>query len=124
MEDKFCKFCGEKIPFDAVVCTKCGRQVEKFDGGKEGIVINNVANSAAAATAEAAAVNSGKKGGKTVSKWTSFALCLFGGYIGLHKFYEGKTGMGVLYLCTLGLFGIGWIIDIFGILGKPDPYEV
>ena len=51
-------------------------------------------------------------------------MCLFGGYIGLHKFYEGKTGMGVLYLCTLGLFGIGWIIDIFGILGKSDPYEV
>ena len=25
---KFCKFCGKKIAFDAVVCTHCGRQVE------------------------------------------------------------------------------------------------
>lgn len=124
MEDKFCKFCDEKIPFDAIVCTKCGRQVEKLDGGKEGIVINNVANSSAAATAEVTTVSPASTGRKTISKWTSFALCFFGGYLGLHKFYEGKTGLGVLYLCTFGLCGIGWIIDIFNILGKSDPYEV
>lgn len=32
--------------------------------------------------------------------------------------------MGILYLCTLGIFGIGWIIDLFTILGKPNPYYV
>lgn len=32
--------------------------------------------------------------------------------------------MGILYLCTMGLFGIGWIIDLFAILGKPNPYYV
>lgn len=40
-----------------------------------------------------------------------FFICLFLGYLGVHKFIEKKTGMGVLYLCTLGLFGIGWIVD-------------
>ena len=54
-ETKFCKFCGEKIPHDAVVCTKCGRMVEKIESGKEGVVINNVA-SASAATANVASV--------------------------------------------------------------------
>ncbi|MFR8462077.1 MAG: TM2 domain-containing protein [Ruthenibacterium lactatiformans] len=34
------------------------------------------------------------------------------GYFGAHKFYEGKVGMGVLYLFTLGLFGIGWFVDL------------
>ena len=28
MELKFCKFCGEKIPKDQIICTKCGRQLE------------------------------------------------------------------------------------------------
>lgn len=28
--DKFCKFCGEKIDKDSVVCPKCGRQLEKI----------------------------------------------------------------------------------------------
>ncbi len=39
-------------------------------------------------------------------------LCLLFGYLGVHKFYAGKTGMGILYVCTFGLFGIGWIYDI------------
>lgn len=43
---------------------------------------------------------------------TDLLLCIFGGWIGLHKFYEGKTGIGILYLLTCGIFGIGWIIDI------------
>ena len=29
IKTKFCKFCGEKIPEDAVMCTHCGRQVEE-----------------------------------------------------------------------------------------------
>lgn len=50
------------------------------------------------------------------NKWAAFLICLFIGYFGGHYFYVGKTGKGVLYLLTAGLFGIGWIIDIFRIL--------
>lgn len=39
-------------------------------------------------------------------------LCILLGYFGAHKFYEKKIGMGVLYFFTLGLFGIGWVVDI------------
>lgn len=28
IKTKFCKYCAQKIPEDAVVCTHCGRQVE------------------------------------------------------------------------------------------------
>lgn len=55
-------------------------------------------------------------------KWVAFLLCFFLGYFGAHKFYEGKTGMGVLYLFTAGLFGIGWFIDTIVILFKPRKY--
>lgn len=47
-----------------------------------------------------------------------FILCLFLGYLGIHKFYEGKSSLGIVYLLTMGLFGIGWIIDIISLFLK------
>ncbi|MCM1179942.1 MAG: TM2 domain-containing protein [Clostridium sp.] len=44
--------------------------------------------------------------------WTDFVFCLFLGWLGVHKFREKKMGMGILYLCTFGLFFIGWFVDI------------
>lgn len=43
---------------------------------------------------------------------TYFFLTLFGGWLGLHKFATGKTKVGILYLCTIGLFCYGWLFDI------------
>ena len=40
-----------------------------------------------------------------------FAITLFFGWLGIHKFTQKKYGLGKLYLLTLGLFGIGWGID-------------
>lgn len=44
--------------------------------------------------------------------WTDFIICLLFGWLGVHKFREKNIGMGILYLCTLGLFCIGWFIDV------------
>ena len=58
------------------------------------------------------------------NKWVAFLLCLFLGYLGAHKFYERRIGLGILYLFTCGLFGIGWFIDCIALLFKPNPYYV
>lgn len=50
------------------------------------------------------------------NKWVAFFLCLFGGFFGLHRFYVGKVGTGILYLCSGGLFFIGAIVDLILIL--------
>ncbi len=68
-------------------------------------------------------VNSARMG-RMKNKWGAFLLCLFLGALGVHKFYEGKVGMGILYLFTVGLFGIGWFIDCIALLFKPNPYFV
>jgi TM2 domain-containing membrane protein YozV len=47
------------------------------------------------------------------SKGTAYLLWLFFGLLGAHKFYLGRPLMGALYLCTGGLFTIGWIVDFF-----------
>ncbi len=50
------------------------------------------------------------------SKKVALLLCIFLGYFGVHQFYVGKIGKGLLYLFTGGLLGIGWIVDIVKIL--------
>ena len=57
-------------------------------------------------------------------KKTALLLCIILGYFGAHKFYEGKIGMGILYLFTFGIFGIGWIADIILLAKKPEKYIV
>jgi TM2 domain-containing membrane protein YozV len=41
-----------------------------------------------------------------------YLLWLFG-FTGSHRFYYGKPVSGTIYLLTFGLFGIGWIVDLF-----------
>lgn len=62
--------------------------------------------------------------GRAKNKWVAIILCVLLGAVGGHKFYEGKIGMGILYLFTLGLFLIGVIIDFIALLTKPNPYFV
>ncbi len=38
-------------------------------------------------------------------------LCFFLGTLGIHRFYVGKVGTGILMLITFGGFGIWYIID-------------
>lgn len=49
-------------------------------------------------------------------KWTTFLLCLFLGWLGIHRFYTGKNLTGLLYLFSWGLFGFGVIFDLIMIL--------
>lgn len=116
-QTKFCKYCGEKVPYDAVVCASCGRQIEELksqNAAPQNIVITNTNT------------NTNRNGnfGKPKNKWLAFVLCLFLGWLGVHRFYEGKIISGIVYFLTLGLLGVGILIDLVALLFKPNPYYV
>ena len=46
------------------------------------------------------------------NRLAALLLCVFIGVFGGHRFYVGKTGTGILWLCTFGLFTIGAIYDL------------
>ncbi len=43
-------------------------------------------------------------------------LCLFVGVFGVHRFYVGKVGTGIIQLITLGGLGIWAFIDLIMII--------
>lgn len=47
-------------------------------------------------------------------------LLCFAGFFGIHRFYLGKWGTGLLWFFTLGLLGVGQVIDLFLIPGIVD----
>lgn len=118
VKTKFCEHCGQKIDAECVVCPKCGKQVGILQQPNQpNIVINNT--------------NTNQNRGAMFypnlvkkDKWVAFLLCLFLGGVGAHKFYEGKAGLGILYIFTCGLFFIGWFVDLITLLCKPNPYYV
>ncbi len=52
----------------------------------------------------------------THSKTIGYLLWIFG-FTGAHRFYFGKPISGTIYFFTLGLLGVGWLIDLFLIPG-------
>jgi restriction system protein len=109
-----CSNCG--APVENGRCSYCGTVYEKPGGGaakansaaQPQVVVNVQTNQNANATPQAPTVS-------RQSKWAAFFLCFFLGYFGAHYFYVGKAGMGILYLFTGGLFGIGWFVDLIRI---------
>ena len=103
---KFCQKCGEAMPEDSFYCLNCGNAFPAQDIEFE--IIKRKIN---------------MQTGIWRNKWIALILCMCFGWLGVHRFYEGKVFTGVLYLCTLGLFGIGWIVDIVRLAKKPNPYR-
>ena len=50
------------------------------------------------------------------NKTVTLILCIILGQLGAHRFYVGKIGTGFLWLFTLGLFGVGWLVDFLLII--------
>lgn len=90
----YCNNCGAEINDKAVVCIKCGCAVNR--------------------------VQTEPDPDKSTKDWlVTLLLCFFVGCLGIHRFYAGKTGTGIIQLITCGGCGIWTLIDfIFICMGK------
>ena len=126
VETKVCPCCGANISKSSSYCVGCGKV---FDENFKIIHGNNVYQSQdhmhsesmpepvqpSQTNIKAYDIELLRRLKEKKNKQTVFLLCLFFGLLGIHKFYEGKIGAGLLYLFTFGLFGIGWIHDLIEI---------
>lgn len=98
----FCNKCGREIENSNTFCNYCGAPTNL---GSPQVVVNNQNYQGNYMSAV------------SDKDWlTTLLLCIFVGGLGIHRFYVGKTGTGILWLFTLGCFGIGTIIDLITII--------
>ena len=85
---KYCVHCGNELLDEAIICPKCGCASEST---KKAEVLSNSSSK---------------------SRLLALLLCIFVGGFGVHRFYVGKIGTGILWLFTGGCLGIGTLIDV------------
>ncbi|WP_199179129.1 TM2 domain-containing protein [Borreliella burgdorferi] len=81
---------------DEIYCHSCGKTIKK---DAEICISCGVKN----------------KQAENYNKLVVFLLCLFLGYLRVHRFYVGEIGTGMLYLFTFGFLYIGALIDLIRI---------
>lgn len=109
---KYCKHCGQLIDKDCIFCPICGKQVEDLPNRQQPQQIyTNDTN--ANSTAD---INASSEIPVQKSKTAALLLCLFCGFFGIHRFYVGKIGTGILWLLTGGFLGVGCFIDLILII--------
>lgn len=105
---KFCNNCGYSLNTQQTAFPQQPAYTQSQNFQQPPIIINNVANANAYAV--------GGMGISPKSKMVTLLLCFFLGWLGIHRFYVGKAGSGILYLITMAVFGIGWLVDLIKIL--------
>jgi hypothetical protein len=86
----YCQKCGAPMTPEDRFCRKCGCD----------------ATAPLWQAAPAIPVNASDK-----NRLVALLLCFFLGVFGAHRFYAGKIGTGILWLCTLGFLGLGMLYD-------------
>ena len=54
-----------------------------------------------------------KEGGLMRNKNSRILITILGGWFGLHRYLDRKIVSGLIYTFTFGVFGIGWLIDVY-----------
>ena len=114
-----CRICG--APLDGgTVCTYCGAKYpENRKAAQSGSAYradSTAQQTARRANRQAEPMDAEYSSFSRRSKWIAFLLCLFLGWLGVHRMYCGKWGSGILYAATRGLYGVGIVVDLILIL--------
>jgi hypothetical protein len=89
-DECYCRSCGAVIKQEPEICPKCGVRQRKLPGAVGPVSSKDIIPAA--------------------------VLCFFLGWLGIHRFYVGKSGTGVLMILTVGGCGIWALIDFIMIV--------
>ncbi len=93
----------------SVTCFSCGAQVAANPGAL--IRCPRCGNTGIAPVGPQAVVVHAPRPRRSIL--LAYVLWFFFGLFGVHRFYMGHTAMGIVYLLTGALCGLGWLLDLF-----------
>ncbi|NLI99190.1 TM2 domain-containing protein [bacterium] len=106
----YCRHCGAEVAEKADICLKCGVRPLNSDRFCWNCGAETASN-------QELCIKCGvllkKKSDSDRKEWlVTLLLAIFLGGLGIHRFYTGHIGTGILMLLTGGGCGIWWLIDI------------
>ena len=117
LETAICPYCGNAYIVERAIQNYTKMTINKTEnhyGNENNVTAQTVINHYYYGTHPVEASKS--KAYSEKSKLTALLLCIFLGWLGLHRFYLERYKTGLVWLFSFGLFYIGWIADIFGIV--------
>lgn len=112
-----CPYCGANVRKDLEHCEYCDSYIQPEiertaeEKPQRVIVEAHIVNQSAPEPPRSAPVPV-----SPYSRWAAFFLCLCFGWMGMHRFYVGKIGTGMLWLISFGFFGLGYALDLLMLL--------
>lgn len=114
---KACPICGREFQSHSLTCPicKCELISNSQQKPKTSRPVNSVVPKEASQNHAISSIWTVENEKSYQKAQTTFLLCLFLGFLGIHRIYSKKFGTGILWLFTCGLFGIGWLIDLINL---------
>ena len=103
--NKFCRRCGVQLNPEQIVCIKCGTGVALTQNRPGGTAARGTASQGYDSRSYGGPGYGGSGGGEPKSKITAGILALLLGGIGVHKFYMGSWGWGLVFVAAVLLTG-------------------
>jgi hypothetical protein len=111
----YCRNCGNEVSEKAVMCVACGTPPKAGNKYCHNCKSETSANAAICMKCGVSLKGDNPIDGEGKDWLTTLLLAIFLGGLGVHRFYTGHTGIGVVQLITLGGCGIWALIDIIQI---------
>jgi hypothetical protein len=115
-----CSNCQRALKDDAIFCNHCGQIVSSEPASE---IEAEAPDDAVDAESEEQEIDErveegliGPKSSQPKSFRTVWLIAVFGGWLGIDRFYLGHIGTGVLKFLGLGWYGIWWTVDMIRLL--------
>ncbi len=116
---KICEYCGTPRQDGETRCPSCGAYYPVAETAAPAVPVPPAPDPFQAAPDSSASAKNAASAKKTSGDFNALSdailtlvITVCFGWLGVHRFMKGKIATGILWACTLGLFVVGYVVDM------------